>query len=111
MGLLGAASKAGFYYIAQAGLELEILLPQTTKSSGLWLHIGLKSNIFGSEDGLVKAVFREVFLIELLFCEVSKIILASSLSGPRPLFSKSLPNEACLFLSLSIFVIVCPSPF
>lgn len=49
----------------------------------------------------MKAGFQGVFLIELLSCEVSKIILASALSGPRHPFSKSLPNEACLFLSLN----------
>lgn len=35
-------------------------------------------------------------------CEVSKIILASSLSGPRPPFPEYLLNEACLFLSLNL---------
>lgn len=63
---------------------------------------------FGSECGPMKAAFQEVFLIELLSCEVSKIILASSLSGPRHPISKSLPNETHLLLSESC-IILCPS--
>lgn len=65
--------------------------------------------IFGSECGPMKAMFQEAFLIELLSCEVSKIILASSLSGPRRPISKSLPNEACVFLSLNLVRFYAPA--
>lgn len=64
---------------------------------------------FGSECGPMKAAFQEVFLIELLSCEVSKIILASSLSGPRHPNFKSFPNEARLFLSLNLVSFYAPA--
>lgn len=63
----------------------------------------------GSECGPAKAVFQEAFLIELLSCDVSKITVASSPSGPRRPFSKSLLNEACLFLSLNLLLFYAPA--